>query len=501
MDVNTTPAAPSGSTAQEFCAGSSPTLSSVAVNGTNIEWYDSISGGKIFNNTTLLVNGSTWYAGQTNAGCESSARLAVKVTVNPVPCTGTDVITLKNIAEKINENDTLPFKTSDFNSAFYDSSGFALTKIRIVSLPANGVLQLSGEPVAVNEEIGAGSIDMLTFIPKYRWYGLTNFAWNGADSSNYSASSAFVNILVVPVKHPPVIIIPTIGYTIPSMGGAKTIDILTNISDIDGDTLNISIVIGPKHGNAGISATGQLVYSPDSTYSGNDTVTYEVCNDAVPPQCATGEVVFSDTGFIGSVPVPLISDITDTISENTSLQFTIKDFTSKFTDANNDTLVKILIGSLPQDGILSHNSIDVTVNQEILKANLNSLLFVPEKNFTGNTSFTWGASDGTTWSSPANIRIVVIPQNFFIPEGFSPNGDGINDYFVIQGVDQYQITLQVFNRWGDKVYESTNYQNNWDGYANTGLLINKILPNGTYFYIINLNNGEKEKVGSVTINR
>ena len=75
--------------------------------------------------------------------------------------------------------------------------------------------------------------------------------------------------------------------------------------------------------------------------------------------------------------------------------------------------------------------------------------------------------------------------NVSIPEGFSPNGDGINDYFVIDGMEYYpNSTLIIFNRWGDKVYESTNYQNNWNGKNIFGVTFGgEDLPIGTYFYI------------------
>ncbi|MCK7460618.1 MAG: gliding motility-associated C-terminal domain-containing protein [Sphingobacterium sp.] len=121
--------------------------------------------------------------------------------------------------------------------------------------------------------------------------------------------------------------------------------------------------------------------------------------------------------------------------------------------------------------------------------------------FQERPSSAWAASDGKDYSLPADVRITVTPQDLYIPEGFSPNGDGVNDFFVVKGADSYNVTLQIFNRWGNLVYESKGYQNDWDGLANMGLLISTKLPDGTYYYIINLNNGDKAKVGYITINR
>ena len=48
--------------------------------------------------------------------------------------------------------------------------------------------------------------------------------------------------------------------------------------------------------------------------------------------------------------------------------------------------------------------------------------------------------------------------------GFSPNGDGINDYFTFEGLENYpKNTLEVYNRWGNRILKRENYQGNWDG--------------------------------------
>ena len=76
----------------------------------------------------------------------------------------------------------------------------------------------------------------------------------------------------------------------------------------------------------------------------------------------------------------------------------------------------------------------------------------------------------------------------FIPEGFSPNGDGYNDFFVIDGLERYPNNkLTIFNRWGNIVFEGAPYTNNFDGTTNKGLRIGgDQLPSGTYFYILDL---------------
>ena len=82
-----------------------------------------------------------------------------------------------------------------------------------------------------------------------------------------------------------------------------------------------------------------------------------------------------------------------------------------------------------------------------------------------------------------------------ISEGFSPNGDGNNDTWYIQGIDCFPTNeVTVYNRWGGLVYQVTGYDNKtkkWDGIPTGGAVVgNRKLPYGTYYYLINLGNGD-----------
>lgn len=84
-----------------------------------------------------------------------------------------------------------------------------------------------------------------------------------------------------------------------------------------------------------------------------------------------------------------------------------------------------------------------------------------------------------------------------VPNAFSPNGDGINDTWVVLFLDSYPgCSVDVFNRYGQKVFSSTGYGKNWDGTVN-----GNPLPVGTYYWIINPRNGKPQLNGTVTIVR
>jgi gliding motility-associated-like protein len=95
----------------------------------------------------------------------------------------------------------------------------------------------------------------------------------------------------------------------------------------------------------------------------------------------------------------------------------------------------------------------------------------------------WASATGCkTVTDSVYINIVsceIKPSNVM-----TPNGDGKNDFFLISGIDMHPNSkLIIFNRWGRKVFESNNYQNDWDGDNN---------PDGVYFYILSIPEGISE---------
>lgn len=104
------------------------------------------------------------------------------------------------------------------------------------------------------------------------------------------------------------------------------------------------------------------------------------------------------------------------------------------------------------------------------------------------------SSDGCIASDQVFVKVLKAPT---VPNVFTPNGDGINDTWVIQYLDSYPgATVQVFNRYGQKVFESVGYSKPWDGTSK-----GKLLSAGTYYYIIDPKNGRKIISGFVDIVR
>jgi gliding motility-associated-like protein len=85
------------------------------------------------------------------------------------------------------------------------------------------------------------------------------------------------------------------------------------------------------------------------------------------------------------------------------------------------------------------------------------------------------------------------------PEGFSPNGDGINDYFVCTLDNRDTYTLVVFDRSGQVHYRSSDYRNDWNGEANTGPHAGNKVPVNTYFHTLSAKNSGQVIKGFVVI--
>jgi gliding motility-associated-like protein len=95
-------------------------------------------------------------------------------------------------------------------------------------------------------------------------------------------------------------------------------------------------------------------------------------------------------------------------------------------------------------------------------------------------------------------------SDVFVPESFSPNGDGINDAFIIPGIEGYPSNeLVIFNRWGGTMFKGSAYDNSsvfWDGTSADGSY-SGTAPAGTYYYVLDLGNGKEPLTGYVYINR
>ncbi|MFC4144157.1 DUF7507 domain-containing protein, partial [Pedobacter mendelii] len=266
------------------------------------------------------------------------------------------------------------------------------------------------------------------------------------------------NPTVTPLASPPV---ATNDNTNTKQGQSVNIPILAN--DIPGSSLlnpvSVEIVTQPAHGTLTINPDGTVTYKPDPNYNGTDSFIYTVKGrDGLISNPATVNILVTP-----SIPVA-VDDATKT-GFNTPVQLDI--IGNDRADGSSLDKGSLEILTQPAHGTLRINA-DGTV------------VYTPNPGFTGIDTFTYRIKDASdTWTNIATGTITI--EGFFIPNVFTPNGDGKNDAFFIVGLESFDsVDIEIYNRWGNQVYRMKGYKNDWTGYG---------LNEGTYFYKITLKKG------------
>ncbi len=110
--------------------------------------------------------------------------------------------------------------------------------------------------------------------------------------------------------------------------------------------------------------------------------------------------------------------------------------------------------------------------------------------------FTWTVDNGACGTTSDTMYVFIKDcLTITIPNAFSPNGDGVNDVIEIPNIESYPNNeIAIFNRWGNKVFEAGPYTNGvgqtWDGTSEFGGAFGeKTVPEGTYYYVLDLGDG------------
>ena len=121
-----------------------------------------------------------------------------------------------------------------------------------------------------------------------------------------------------------------------------------------------------------------------------------------------------------------------------------------------------------------------------------------------STNYLLTVSDSFQCNRNAEIKIVVIPlscaeNEVFVPSAFSPNSDGDNDILYVRGLQIKELYFILYNRWGEKVFESNDPKNGWNGFFK-----GQICEPAVYAYyarVLCFNNNEIIKQGNITLLR
>uniref|UniRef100_UPI0026140F20 T9SS type B sorting domain-containing protein n=3 Tax=uncultured Psychroserpens sp. TaxID=255436 RepID=UPI0026140F20 len=332
-----------------------------------------------------------------------------------------------------------------------------------------------------------------------------------------------------------------ITYTITvTNDGNVTLDnvvIVDTFTDANGIVLTLDS--GPTFVSADLgSAEGDLLVGETATY----TATYTITQDDVDAGGLVNSVVADGTDPDGTTTTDTSDDGDDTdgnteddptetmtdsdfeLSVTKELDvlepiigdevtFTITVANEGFVTATGVVVEDILpsgytfVSAITTAGTYSEVDGEWTVGQldpgqvEVLQITVEVLGFGDYLNTATITQFTGGDDQNENNNSDS---VGVEPICLTIYNEFSPNGDGVNEFFVIDCIETFpNNTLEIYNRWGNIVYETKGYRNDWNGTSNGRAVLSQgdQLPVGTYYYVIDLGNGSEPRVGWLYINR
>ncbi|MDO0978195.1 cadherin-like domain-containing protein, partial [Mycolicibacterium frederiksbergense] len=166
-------------------------------------------------------------------------------------------------------------------------------------------------------------------------------------------------------------------------------NVLSNDSDVDGDTLTATLVDGPTNGTLTLNPDGSFTYTPDADFNGADSFTYTAGDDTATSSIATVSITVN---AVNDIPAA----VGDTVSTDEDTPLT-GNVLSNDSDVDGNTLTATLVDG-PTNGTLTLNA-DGTFT------------YTPTTNYNGTDNFTYTAGDGTTTSSVATVSITVNAVN------------------------------------------------------------------------------------------
>jgi gliding motility-associated-like protein len=394
-------------------------------------------------------------------------------------------------------NEDVPLTSSVFDPADNDPEGSNLTVVTTpVSQPSHG-------SVVINTD---GSF---TYTPSSNYSGADVFTVQICDSgSPQLCTTKSIAITVIPVNDPPV---ANDNISSTTKGVAVSGTLADNDLDVDGTLVYTTTPVqAPAHGSIVINVDGSYVYTPADGFTGTDEVTIQVCDNGSPSLCTTEKLtihVLPDNNV-----APVAKNDEKSTNAGVAIVIHVLDNDAKGTSEIDPTTVDLDPGT---PGI--QHTLIISGKGTLATDSEGNIEFVPEEGFTGTVDFTYTVSDiNGTASNVATVAITVapaLPEGVVIPNAFSPNNDGANDLFIIEGADQYVVALYVYNRWGNIVYANKDYKNTWSGIGNnvqdpdnkTKISAGSgdmALPAGTYFYVVEFSQDKSKRfTGFVELRR
>ncbi len=276
----------------------------------------------------------------------------------------------------------------------------------------------------------------------------------------------------------PTITTETLNDTIPNCVVGQFGPLCADTTELPGNIISWESICPNDSGN-------EVDFTFDeSTYC----VTYEGLAFGADPYCLVlcDDQGFCDTTYFVVTVIPGTGDAPMLAPDQVE---TIKNVPIVVSVAENDATgnwCEFGIVNPPNNGDAQQNEINETIT------------YSPSLNFCGEDQFTYYFSN-ENGADTTTVFVSVSCECLIIYDGISPNEDGFNDSWIIEGIENFPNNeVCVYNRWGNQVYRKKGYNNNnpftgeWEGAC---------LPSGSYFYVIDTGDGGEKFNGVLQINR
>ncbi|EHR71078.1 VCBS repeat-containing protein [Burkholderiales bacterium JOSHI_001] len=453
LTLNVTPVndAPTGADKTITTAEDTPvTLSAADFGFADVDVGDALSAVRIDNlpaTGSLTLNGSPVAAGTVVTVADINAgllRYTAPLNANGVPLAGFDFsvrdsgtpanlfdlapnrisfnVTPVNDAPSgadklLNGTEDTPLTITAADFGFTDPDvGDTLAAVRIDVPPATGSLSFNGSPVLAGTVITVADINagLLRYIPALNTNGaVASFDFSVRDSGSpalFDVAPNRISINLAAVNDPPVAN-DDVAFT--PINQAVTVNVKANDTDPDNTPAQLTVsnpVVNPALGTAVVNPDGTISFTPANNVTGPVTITYTLTDPSGASDTATITV------NVGGNTPPTGADVTRTIAEDGSYTVLASDLGFADADAG-QTLAAVRIDSLPGNGTLQLNGVNVVLGQTISVAAINAgqLRIAPDADENGNnySNFTFSVQDnaGAFDTAPNTFTLNVTPVN------------------------------------------------------------------------------------------
>ncbi len=488
ITINPIPAAPAAGTDATYCLGDAlADMTATAGSGGTLNWYDDAG---LLNNigtgTTHAPNNTvgatTYYVTESLGTCVSIAS-TVTITINDAPTITSEVAT--DLTDCVTPNGTITITSNGTSYELFDSGNNSLatnTTGAFTGLGAgdyyvvvsDGNCTTTGATLTITDQTQSSSSTqnaqacsgtVYTFADGTQQTITGNTSYVSTLTNSVGCDSLVTENITV-VQASTTIIDTTIceGTDYTSQGDAANFvnvladfqhtSVLTGASGCDSTIIeNITVIPAPT-----------LDLGPDFTGCLGETITIQ-------SNISSGTILWSTGETTSSISVTLTADV--------SIYATVTDQCGTSTDTINITVLSAPVIDAGPDVTLPLGAtadLEVTSSTSPISYQWSPSLYLscdncpdPTTSPTGNIIYIVSGTDENGCVGYDTINITIDGEiSVYIPNVFSPNGDGENDQFQVYGPSWSTYSMQIFNRWGAIIWESEDPNVQWDGKTKNG---------------------------------